>query len=75
MNMRLVSRPPKLVVTVIALAEKKWLGVACQIRVRTAKCPAQPSALTMKTATAKNGRKEQCQWKTNDETNGGERGA
>jgi hypothetical protein len=58
MNSRLASRLPKLVVTVIALTEKERLRVACQCWVRSAKRAAQSFALTMRTATAKNGGKE-----------------
>ena len=53
MKSPLASRLPKLVMTIIALAEEEWLSAACQCRVRAAKRAAQSSPLAIGAATAK----------------------
>jgi len=51
MNSSLASPLPKLVVTVIALAPNKWLGITSQFRVRAVKPAAHSSTLTIWTTT------------------------
>jgi len=66
-NHRLAIKIPKLMMAMIALAEIEVSLVASECRIRTAKRTAQPFALTVRTATAKNRRKEQRQRNTHDD--------